>query len=465
MTKIIIKTPNTRLSERSYVSQIIFGEWLGIEFELMPEERSDICIALHGVEKKIKLPDILFGVDEGGWLHESSLPQEDLKVLDTSDLSVEIPLVDSFIPIIYGEVAEKINPNDDIIYLPIDIFGSVFFMLTRYEEVVIGVRDKFDRFPATASLAYKNNFLYRPICDEYIELLWGVIKKCKPSAERKVNEGKVNPTCDVDEPYERWVSNPQMLLKGIMGALLKRRSFSYAKKRVLNFIQTKKGNYRLDPNWVFDWYMSQCEANGLIARFFFIPRRGKTKYDAYYGLMESRILKLMTDINLRGHEVGMHGSFWSYKNSQLISEDVLGLNKALMSVDIGPLRGSRQHFLRWSAKDTPTYLDAAGIEYDSTSFADAPGFRFGTSKKFSMWGWHEGRPLKIKQMPLVVMEGSVISYLKLGHSRKSLNMMLQLKSRALKFGGDFTFLWHNSHFHSPEDQYFFKALVENGVRK
>ena len=81
------------------------------------------------------------------------------------------------LPIIYegnGEFYGWVKESDNLIETNIDIIASSFFMVSRYEEVVINSRDQYDRFPASASLAYKEGFLNRPIVNEYIELLWSL---------------------------------------------------------------------------------------------------------------------------------------------------------------------------------------------------------------------------------------------------------------------------------------------------
>ncbi len=50
-------------------------------------------------------------------------------------------------------------------------------------------------------------------------------------------------------------------------------------------------------------------------------------------------------------------------------------------------------------------------------------------------------------------------YLGLGYTDAALDLMLTLKDRALRYGGDFTLLWHNSHFDHPMDRAFYQALV------
>ncbi len=80
-------------------------------------------------------------------------------------------IVEKDIPIIYGtDKLEITEQNQNIITCGIDIFASSFFMLTRWEEYVNKNRDRHNRFPAIESLAFKNDFLSRPVVNEYVEM-------------------------------------------------------------------------------------------------------------------------------------------------------------------------------------------------------------------------------------------------------------------------------------------------------
>jgi hypothetical protein len=59
------------------------------------------------------------------------------------------------------------------------------------------------------------------------------------------------------------------------------------------------------------------------------------------------------------------------------------------------------------------------------------------------------------------MECSVIAdrYMGLGYSDEAMNLMLSLKEKSLAYGGDFTLLWHNSHFSTEWDKKFFTDLI------
>jgi hypothetical protein len=104
-------------------------------------------------------------------------------------------------------------------------------------------------------------------------------------------------------------------------------------------------------------------------------------------------------------------------------------------------------------------LEHAGFTYDSSGgYPDNPGFRYGTTRAFPMWSWMQQAPLKLRQRPLILMEGSVISYLKLGYSAEAFDLMRVLKKAALKYG-DFTMLWHNSSLSTPEDIDLFSQIL------
>jgi hypothetical protein len=50
-------------------------------------------------------------------------------------------------------------------------------------------------------------------------------------------------------------------------------------------------------------------------------------------------------------------------------------------------------------------------------------------------------------------------YLGLGYTDATLDLMLTLKARALRYGGDFTLLWHKPHLTTAQDRAFYRALV------
>jgi hypothetical protein len=65
------------------------------------------------------------------------------------------------------------------------------------------------------------------------------------------------------------------------------------------------------------------------------------------------------------------------------------------------------------------------------------------------------------QRPLIAMECSVIAprYLGLGYGPASLTLFQRLKQRCQAVGGQFTLLWHNSHFTTAAERELYRQVV------
>ncbi len=459
-SSIVISTPSYCTNEINWVLKVIFTEFLGISYSQRTIEEPKYVI--HSGGKTLTLPDQFFFTSQNKWFDPSTLPKLPLENWNVISSGLKVDLVEPSIPVLYGQSGFH-GSQRNTSHLALDIFGSGFFMLSRYEELMITERDQFGKIPASASVAHKAGFLNRPIVDEYIEILWAAMKFIWPQLERKTNRGKILISCDVDQPFDRVGSSKLKLLRSLAGDLGRRRMPTLAFNRVRNFIKSPKGNLNYDPYYTFDWYMDVCERNNHMAAFYFITDHTGGAIDGTYNINEPRTLGLIKEIASRGHEIGVHGSYNSFNDpGQILKErqmliDVchkLGINAAVP--------GNRQHYLRWDPANTADYLDAAGYTYDTTgTFADVAGFRYGTAREFPMWSWQKRTGLRINQRPLIIMEISIIlaCYMNLGYTDKAKETFLELKSKSLKFGGNFSLLWHNSTFLSPKDRDLFEFVV------
>jgi hypothetical protein len=443
---------------------VVFEEFLGLEVSIATMDTNEFTIS-HS-SKRLTMPALFprWGID--GPKVTDAIPTPPLSSWDLGALHSQIDHADfpRSLPLLFG--TSDVFVSDDAIRVGVDILGTIFFMLSRFEEVFATHRDVHDRFPASASLANLSGFLYRPIVDEYVEVLWALMKKLWPGLMRKAQAGRVFVSCDVDQPFDRVGNSYSKLARSVGGDLCRRLDPGLAVNRVRNFSQSTRDDYRFDPYHTFDWYMDVCEKNNRQAAFYFIAGHTAGEIDGTYEIFETRILALLSQISRRGHEIGLHASYNTFRAPESISNERLRLVAACEKAGLNiAIEGNRQHYLRWDASQTADHLDKAGFRYDTSgSFADAPGFRYGTSRTFTMWSWQTMSSLSIKQRPLVLMECSVLSKsnLNLGYTDKSLSFMKQLRYQALRFGGDFTVLWHNSHLLSNSDREFFCEIVGNG---
>ena len=176
------------------------------------------------------------------------------------------------------------------------------------------------------------------------------------------------------------------------------------------------------------------------------------------------IKNIFKEIHQRGHRIGIHGSYHTYKNPAAFSEELSKLKRVLSSLNI-PLETiySRQHYLRWDPKVTPALMSDCGVDYDSTlGYAEVAGFRNGTAHSFNLYDFSSRTPFDFQVEPLIVMEGTVIEplYMGLGKGEESYKMMHSLKDKCAEFGGCFTLLWHNSSLSTPEDKKLYDSLLK-----
>jgi len=440
--KIII--PSNNINERKYIIDIILGEFLGLDFKLIIDNGelkiNNWIIELENGNKLI-IEDCFFNKFSNNleYLKEENIPKN-VKVGKNNFI------VEKDIPIIYG-TNKLITSNYSTIICGIDIFASSFFMLTRWEEYVNKHKDLHNRFLATKSLAFKNNFLDRPIVNEYVEMIWNMLKFLGCKQKREKRKFKFILTHDVDE-VKMWKSWKQVF-RIVLGDILKRRSLSLALERFAEYFLIKREKIK-DPFDTFDWLMDKSEVIGVKSRFYFMSG-GVTEFDNSYKLEEHKVL--IKRIQKRGHIIGFHPSYNAYNDFELFKRE----KELLENVAEQKIVEGREHYLRFEVPTTWQIWEDNDIAVDSTcGYADKEGFRCGTGDAFSVFNILTREKLKLKERPLIVMDCSLFDYN--NNSYKDANSKINtMKSKA----NSFTILWHNSYIKHID---FYANYIENFKR-
>lgn len=392
MIKIYI--PKNNLEERKYIIDIIFNEFLGLKYTFEVGSK-DYEIELEN-KKILMIEDTFF----------SKFPN-DLEYLKLENIPNQIE--------------------------ELDIFAASFFMLTRWEEYVNSNRDSHNRFPATESLAYKQGFLERPIVDEYVEKLKQLLLEIDASLIFKTRKKQLYITHDVDWLYQ-WKSHKQTL-KIALGDIVKRKSLPLAVERIAEYYLIKRNKIK-DPFDTFDWLMDKSEAIGVKSRFYFMSG-GTTVYDNRYKIDEAKSLELIEKIKKRGHILGFHPSYNAYNDAEQFKKE----KELLEKVSGVSIIEGREHYLRFEVPTTWQIWEDNGMKVDSTcGYADKEGFRCGTSNEFRVFNILTRKKLKLKERPLLVMDGTLFSY------QNYSDLEAKEKVDKIKMSSNtFTILWHNSH--------------------
>lgn len=453
---LIINSPDSFQPERSYIYKVIFNHFLGVPYQLHFYSGNEVRISIRSEEvpRSICLVDEFFEKAIYKWLSKESLSNSPLEHWIV-DKRVKNCITNLELPIIFGHRINNqqyMDISTNCIRLGLDIFGSAFFMLTRYEEYVKPDRDEHNRFPATASLAMQEGFLDRPIINEYVEILWWCMKRLWPELEKRRRIFRTVVSHDVDIPFGQFFSGLPQIIRKCGGDIIKRGSPTQAVQRILSWQAVKREGYRKDPNYTFDRIMDISESNGIQSNFYFKTACTELAYDDNYSIDHPYIRQLMREIHNRGHKIGIHPSYRTYNAPTQTQMEYERLRIICDKEGIQQDQwGGRQHFLRWQVPITWRNWAEAGIDYDSTlSYADHAGFRCGVCYEFPVYDLERRKQLSLIERPLVVMEGSILEkkYMALV-GQEAMDYMNKLKGYCKQYNGEFTLLWHNSSFESP----------------
>jgi hypothetical protein len=467
--KLAIETPKGYVPEREYAIDVVIAQVLGLEYTIVTADRRDICISC-GNESELIVSEVLFATPNADWLTFRSLPAQPLRAWHTETSKYRFENFEKSIPVVYGAQTEDddfVRISDERIRIDIDIFGSCFFMLTRYEEIVKGEADLYDRFPASASLAFQEGFLERPIVNEYVEVLWKCMRMLWPWLKRKPRKFTVRPSHDMDAPFLYRYMSFRGILRTCYHDVVQRKSLHGIVQQFFEWMKIRAGNIDADPYNTFAHIMNISERHGLTSAFYLICGHSDSRKDGDYSPFQKDIRAILRRIRKRGHEIGLHASFHTYLSEEQIKREFDVFKRICAMEGIAQEAwGSRQHYLRWNAAHTLTNLSNAGIDYDtSLSFADHIGFRAGICQEFTTFDLIHRKALSIRERPLLVMECTIIdkAYMGLGHGEDAFRRVMQIVDTCRKYNGDFTLLWHNSRLQDTAEAALYDRIISSAV--
>jgi hypothetical protein len=461
--RIHVEIPREYAAERAYAARVVLGDLLGYVPLVRTSDGDRVVIRVEGVGSgnSLTVADGLFSTPRSAWLTPSSVPGTPIVYRDVGAELPEARLVARRLPILFGNghagpLLEH-DSRDDGATLHLDVFGTAFFALTRYEEVAAdGVtRDRNGRFPASASLAYRAGFLDRPVADEHAEALRAALRRLWPRLPARPNLGALWLTHDVDRPFVARGKRLGEIVRNTAGDLVRRRSPALAARRLRAY--ARAGD---DPGNTFDYLMDVAERHGHRSTFTFLAG-GTAPEDGRYSLADPSIRAVLRRISERGHELGFHGSYGAYDDPERVRAEFATLRAAAAELGLDqPVWGGRQHFLRWDNPATWQAWSDAGLAFDSTvGFAEVPGFRSGSCRPHHVFNLVERRELPIVERPLTLMDTTAAQYLGLGPD-ETLACAHRLSQTCKAVGGTFVLLWHNDAVMTAGSRRLYERLVQ-----
>jgi hypothetical protein len=455
---LVVEVPAGYEPERRYILDVVLADRLGLPWRLEQRDGREVRIGLDGDAdgRRVVMPDVLFATPPAAWLTRASLPPAPLPWR---------PAGDERLPVIYGTTGgtgELLRAGSAGVELDVDVLGSCFFMLSRYEERVEPARDHYGRFPAGASVAQREGFLCVPVVDAYAELLGAALARLWPRLERRrPRTFGIAITHDVDDPLATLGRGPMNLIRQLGADALVRRDPGLMARRVRSWAGLTRGSHALDPYNTFDFLMDVSERHGLASAFYFIAAAGTASpEDPPYTLAHPWVRALLRRVHRRGHEIGFHAGFGTHRDAERTRQEFERLRDAAAREGVRQEAwGGRQHYLLWENPATWSNWDRAGLDYDTTlGYADRIGFRAGTCHPYRAFHLLERRPLRLRERPFQVMDGTLFQYMGLS-PEAALEQILPLVDQCRRHGGTFSVLWHNNSLQTARDKRWYEQLV------
>jgi hypothetical protein len=340
----------------------------------------------------------------------------------------------------------------NILTINYDFISYLIWTLNRVEEYGIKSTDKHDRFKLCNSHLETSELYLRPIIDEWFSFINNLLLSNGFNCKKR--EFSFSVSHDVDD-ISRYESVPFItFFPRIFVDIIKR------PKELYSYFFNRKSFLEKEHTNTFDWLMEISNKFGIRSKFYFIPLNSSMIYDYRYSY-NNFVIKILIKIFEKGHEIGIHYSYNSSVKMRIRKEWIF-LKKICDLYKLPEVKGGRMHYLRFDFIETLRQLVEVGQSYDNTiTFFETGGFRCGTCIAYEPFDIFKLKTLPISIKPLILMEGSVLSYMGLNIADGSaFDYIKKMIDSCYKAGGEFSLLWHNSVLDTLEKKMLYYDILE-----
>ena len=382
VNSIKLHIPANNVPERLYVIEVLFKELLNMDYDVVEENDQVESLVILAGNKVFAFEDHLWNnhLESNSYLSKENIPHNIINLSSFAALDI---------PIIYGE--DKYLVEEERTHCGLDILASAFFMLTRWEEYVLGRKDT-GKCKEDDLLCVKAGYERVPVIHVYEDFLKYLLNEA--GIEVKYNRKfTIKTTHDVDRCY----------LTG-WGELLGNAKRIYAKgnrqqawKIVKDYIWFK--THFKNPFDTYEFFMDCAERVGIKDEFYF-----KCCEDDESGLTYSIGDKIVQDfirkIKVRSHKVGFHPSENTYKNTLQFGKEA---DRLFRGVAPETLVG-RNHELLIIPQTYRDWESANAVNVSNYGYQVRNGFRCGIAIPFHVFDFEQRRILRVKEIPFEIMD-------------------------------------------------------------
>lgn len=307
-----------------------------------------------------------------------------------------------------------------------DIFAASFYLLSRYEEYLPHEKDIYGRYSHENSLAFKNNFLHKPLINIWINDLTLRLKTAFKNIIFHPPVFKAILTYDIDIA---WSYQHKGFFRNI-GGFIKNPGL----ERLSVMLRIKK-----DPFDAYDFIDKIHEQKQLSVLYFFLVADNVSKYDKNISPNKASMRELIK-AHSNKYPIGLHPSWKSNNNITILKKEKAYLeeiaNKQILN--------SRQHYIQFSLPDSFEKLIKAGINNDfSMGYGSINGFRASFAGSFYWYNLAAEKMTRLKLFPFCFMDANS-HYEQHQNTKDAFAELMHYKNECEKVNGLFISIFHNN---------------------
>jgi len=428
---LLIYTPSIT-SRHRYIFNLLFSEIYDIKFHITEDDYE--FKTYDG--PKINYSDNNFNdeifIEPIGLLNETGI----------NHYSIDVS-IDNGVPLFFKTDSEAT--------IAFDIFSASFYLVSRYEEYLTNDTDEHKRFRPEDSIAFKNNFLDKPVINIWAAILVDNISERFPKLDIIYPSYNYLSTIDIDNVFCYMGKGIIRSVLGSIASIFRLDLNSFNKRiRVLLGIDN-------DPYDTFDIQLKIQERFKLNVIYFFLLG-DYSNHDNNISYKNERYRRIIVDLSNYA-QIGLHPSYSSnYKTRKCYIE-----KERMENILDVMITSSRQHYLKLRLPETYQRLVDLGITDDYTmGYASAIGFRASICSSFTFYNLLSEEILPIRIHPFAVMDATLLYYLKLT-PKDSFSKISELIKQVKDVNGTFISLWHNESFSDYKKWKGWERLYEEMV--
>ena len=393
-----------------YSFKLILSEILGLEVDFTDNKEKFVESDLPKINySHIKTESGIF-IKPHGLLFENGIKEQEIEIFEYKN----------------NKCFFKITGESNF---PFDLFAASFYLVTRYEEYLPQIRDQFDRFTATESLAYQQKFLKKPLINIWANEIAQNIKLKYPDIKFQEKTFNYISTIDIDNAYAYKNKGLLRIVAGLLKSVVKGDDFW---KRIKVLFNISK-----DPYDTFSLQFEIHKKYNIKPIYFFLL--GDYGFNDKNINVKNRIFQSLIKSISDYYPVGIHPSYASNSDVDILTKEISRLKNIVHK----EVLMSRQHFLKLTLPETYRNLVINDIKYDYTmGYSGQPGFRASICTPFYFYDLDLEAPSHLKIFPFAVMDATFKYYLK--SSPEEANTEIQELLEIVKsVNGTFISVWHN----------------------